>query len=746
MRSKIIERIIKWGIGLFLLGVFFFFGFYYSVDIGVWGKMPSDKDLLNIRNYEASEIYTSDSVLIGKLYLENRSNVALEDVHLDAITQLIATEDSRFYEHNGFDKTGAIRVLVKSIILQQDAGGGSTISQQLAKNIFGRKDYGFLSMPVNKAKEVIIAKQLEELYSKDEIIELYLNTVSFGEDTYGIASASLRFFDKKPSELSPEESAVLIGMLKSPTLFNPRLHPNRSLARRNTVLAQWNKYEYVEDKMYHELKELPIDLTYTSLSLSNGVAPHFRYIIQQKLKQILPKEEEGYEVYKTSGLKIYTSINYELQKNAEQSVRENLKRLQPQFIQNTRSNKEVKVFLDSQVQQSPLFKRLKAKGYSQGEIEEALNTKKQRALPTYFGIIDSLIAYKDSIRFAQQQLHTGFYAVNPKNGHVLAWVGSENYQSSQYDYVTSKRQVGSVFKPFIYAAGLKNAYTPCSFIDNQKVTYEAYDDWTPKNADGNYSGKYSLVGGLTHSVNTISVRLFMELGINRTLKFITSLGIKDSLPKVPSVALGVSNHSLFDMVNAYCAFANNGESAAPVFITSIMNNEGRYLFQSEVKKEKVIEERIAHEISEMLESVIENGTASRIKSHYRIDGKISGKTGTTQNHSDGWFIGYKANFVAGVWVGANNPSVHFDNIGQGQGANLALPVWANFYLSSVASKSMMDFIAKDLAFARTIDCELFKEDNLLQKIFKGDNGTFKRKGLNENKFKKGFRKLFHRRD
>jgi penicillin-binding protein 1A len=746
MKSKIIKQILKWGFIISLFGILSFFGFYYGVSFGFWGKMPSDEDLLNIRNYEASEIYTSDSVLIGKIYLENRSNVKLEDVPPNLITQLIATEDSRFYDHDGFDKTGALRVLIRSIILQQDAGGGSTISQQLAKNIFGRKDFGILSMPVNKAKEVIIAKQLEELYTKDEILTLYLNTVSFGEDTYGIASASLRFFNKKPSELEPEESAVLVGMLKSPTLFNPRLHPVRALNRRNTVLAQWSKYNYVQEVEYKKLKALPIELDYTSMSLTNGVAPHFRTIIHRKLKDVLGSEEEDFQTLKTSGLKIYTTIHYELQKNAEQAVKENLTRLQPQFIANTSKNVEIQTYLNRLLENSSRYRLLQEKGFSKVEILEKLRLKKKRALPSNFGVKDSMISFIDSLKFVNQQLHTGFYAIDPNTGYILAWVGSEDYQSYQYDYVTSKRQVGSVFKPFVYAAGLENAYKPCTFIDNQKVTYEAYDGWTPKNADGNYSGKYSLVGGLTNSVNTISVRLLMDLGINRTLRFIHKLGIKDSLPKVPSVALGVGNHSLFDMVNVYTAFSNAGNRMEPIFITSIKNQQGDFLFQSEIKSENVIKEQTANDISEMLESVVEHGTANRLRSHYGISGKISGKTGTTQNHSDGWFIGYKENFVAGVWVGANNPAVHFDNIGQGQGANLALPVWAKFYRLSQASINTKQFVEAELEIDRSIDCGLFKDDNLLQKIFKGDNGVYRRKGLNENKFKKGIRKFFNRKE
>lgn len=744
-KKKLYRRLIKISAIGSLFGIFIAISFYQAVNYGAFGKMPTNSELLKIKNYEASEVFSADSVLIGKFYIENRSNITLADVAPHVVNQLIATEDVRFYEHDGFDKTSALRVLFKSIILGQNKGGGSTISQQLAKNLFGRNSYGILTMPINKTKEVIIAQQLEALYTKDQILELYLNTVSFGEDTYGIKSASQRFFNTSPTNISIENAAVLIGMLKNPTIFNPRLHPEKAIKRRNTVLTQTAKYGFIDDSLSTTLQSKKIQLDYTVLSYSSGIAPHFRQKIKQKLKNALENKDNVNNQLLTSGLKIYTTINYKLQQIAESAVLKNLQRLQPQLYRNIKGNYKIKKHLTRIVKASASYQTLLQKGKKPNEILKLLGISQTRKMPVNFELKDTLISFIDSVTLANALLHSGMYVVQPQNGHVLAWVGDANYQITQYDHVESKRQVGSIFKPFIYAAALENGYKPCTYIDNSKTAYEAYDNWTPSNSDGNYDGRYSLVGGITNSVNTISVKLLVDLGILKTIKFVKSLGLKDSLPPVPSIALGVSNHSLFDMVNAYTSFANNGKKNTPVFITNVINNQGKSIYSEQTKTKQTISKQTALQITEMLESVVNNGTAKRLKNKYNIKGKIHGKTGTTQNHSDGWFMGYKKNFIAGVWVGASSPEIHFNNITQGQGANMALPAWAYFYSEACKEQNLRSFISANIKYPPSINCGMYKEDNILQKIFSKKEKSFKRKGLNENKFTKGIRKIFKRK-
>lgn len=727
------------GIGLLLLCVLLWIGFYYAVASGVFGAIPSDDELKSVKNYQASEVYSSDGVLLGRFFVENRTDIPYEKIDTTIIQALIATEDERFYAHEGVDTRSLMRVIFKSVILGKKAGGGSTISQQLIKNMFGRQRHGFLTMPVVKAKEAILANKLEHLYTKKEILNLYLNTVSFGEDTYGVETACERFFNKTAMEVSVEEAAVLIGMLKAPTTYNPRKNPEVSRLRRNVVLAQMAKNGYLTLEDFEELKEKPIELDYNRLVDHEGSAPFFREQLRKKTEEWLQdiKKEDGtsYDLYK-DGLRIHTTIHSQLQKYAERAVLSHLKHLQPQLRQDLSENKffsEKKDLLLASLKKTQRYKAAAEKGLDNDKILKLLKEPVQTTLYTLNGVKDTSISPLDSVVYSLSQLQAGFLAINPKNGHILSWVGGTSYQNEQYDHVRSTRQVGSVFKPIVYAMALKEGKKPCDFIPNQKITYTAYDDWTPKNSDGNYEGKYSVIGALTKSVNTISVKLCMEAGVKNVISFAHELGIKDSLPHGPSIALGTANISLLDMVEAYTAFANNGKRTHPVYVTKIENDAGEAIYQQETEHDEVLDEKYADQITAMLESVVNKGTASRLRHQYRFKGEIAGKTGTTQHHADGWFIGYTPHWLAGVWVGANNPAVRFSSIRDGQGANMALPIWANFYKSIDRDKENYRINSGSFDHGLQYDCEFYEEYSKFRQLFRRKEKKNTREGIEKKK-------------
>lgn len=723
---------------LFLISLFSLLGFYYAVKGGVWGKIISDDELLHLKNYRASEVYSADSVLLGRYFVENRTECNYNEVNPIVFDLLIATEDARFYEHKGVDNKSLIRVLFKSIILRQHAGGGSTLSQQLVKNIFGRGNYGMLSMPVNKIKEAIIANKLETLYTKEEVLMLYLNTVSFGEDTYGIEAASMRFFSCTPKELKPEEAAVLIGMLKAPTYYNPRTNLKRSLRRRNTVLAQGRKYKSLSRKQTDSLSSLPIDLRYNKRRSEEGLATYFREYVRLELDKYLSeyKDENGnsYNLY-TDGLIIYTSLNSKLQKYAEESVIEHLQDLQQD--------------LDAELKSSKWFSKnrelFKKELSNWSKDKSLLNEKREMEVFSYDATLTHQFSKIDSLKYYLTRLKAGFLVEDPKSGKVLAWVGGPSYKFFKYDHVLSKRQVGSVFKPIVYASALQKGTSICDFIPNQKIIYEQYNNWSPRNSGGMYEGKYSVIGALTNSVNTVSVRLCMESGIENVIKLAHELGVEDSLQHVPSIALGVGAISLKEMIGVYTAFANEGTHSSMQTIVSITSNAGKELYHLEPNQKQVLSPKIAEDITTMLQSVVDNGTARRLRGKYAFKSGIAGKTGTTQSHSDGWFIGYTKGFVGGVWVGADNPKVRFNGIEKGQGANLALPIWAKFYKKVLSDQDVGDSLKEGLDLDPYLPCELYQEDKFLEKLFRKKKRRSHKTGLNGNVAKKGLRGLFKKK-
>ncbi len=667
-------------------------GFYYSVLYGAFGEIPSDDDLRNIQNAVATEVYSSDNVLMGKYYLENRTIVKFMDISPYAVNALIATEDARFFSHEGVDTRSLFRVLIKSILLQDDSsGGGSTISQQLIKNLFPRKNHGILTIPVNKTREAIIAHRLEKVYNKNDVLTLYLNTVSFGEDVFGIDAASRRFFSTTPSKLEAQQAATLIGMLKAPTSYNPRINSDKSLSRRNVVLDQMSKYNYLTKPKSEELKKKPMGLKYNRESVSDGLAPHFREQLRLELKAWCQKHNKPdgkpYNLY-TDGLKVYTTIDSRMQTIAQNSVSKNMSSLQKSFNDHWKSKKpwgSNQEYITQAKKQSERYQSLKAQGKTEAEIDKVFKTKFPMRLFEWDkekpGIAEKTMSPLDSIIYYQMFLNTGFMVMETNNGQVKAWVGSISHKQFQFDHTKAKRQVGSTFKPIVYATAIENNMPPCSYFANELRTYSDYQNWTPQNSDDNYGGYYSMAGALTGSVNTVSVQIIMQIGVDKVLQTARLAGINSNIPAMPSIALGTADISLQEMMSAYSIFVNKGYSITPVYLNKITDRNGRILeaFSTSGNKTRVVSSETAGITLQLLQDVVNDGTAQRIKNKYKITSPVGGKTGTTQNQTDGWFMGVTPKYVAGAWVGGANRLVRFNSIALGQGANTALPIWGDFF-------------------------------------------------------------------
>ena len=727
-RKKLKNKLINNKIRLYLIYavaaiaafIFILFSFVY---IGIFGHIPTGAELKNIQNYLASEIYSADDVLLGKYYIQNRTNVYYEDIPQYLIDALISTEDARFYRHNGIDKRSILRVLFKTILLQKESsGGGSTITQQLAKNLYRRKRYSIVTTPVNKFREMIIAVRLEKVYEKKDILELYLNTVSFGENTYGIETASERFFNKHPANLRIEEAALLIGMLKGTHIYNPKNQTEKALHRRNIVLNQMVKYDYLGINRADSLKKLPLRLNYKKLTHNEGLAPYFREFLRLQLmdffKNYVKEDGTRYNIY-TDGLKIYTTINSDLQAYAEDAVKNHLSKLQGEFNQHWRNREpwgKNDAILMNQIKKSARYTSLKNKGLSHDEIMNIFNTPVNMQVFSWKGISERKMTPLDSVKHYFRFLHAGFIAMEAKTGYVRAWVGGINHRYFQYDHVNSRRQAGSTFKPLVYVAALENGHKPCDYIPNDSVVYKEYNNWTPRNADRSYGGYYSINGGLTYSVNTVSVNILMKTGIKEVIRLAHDMGIKSNLPEVPSLALGTGEVSLFDLIKAYNVFINKGRLVEPMFLRRIEDKNGNILFEvkPQVSDKQIISQQNAEVMIQMLRNVVDHGTASTLRTVYGFSNDIAGKTGTTQMHTDGWFVGFTPDLIAGAWVGGDNPVIRFRSLAYGQGSHTALPIWAGF-MKKIYSDPLYRF-SKNAVFdisydaIAQFDCPDYRDD------------------------------------
>ncbi|MFN8299142.1 MAG: transglycosylase domain-containing protein [Chitinophagales bacterium] len=682
--------------GVFLAGVLTVVLAFYLIAAGKFGYMPTFDELENPNSALATEIISTDNVILGRYYIENRSNITWENLNDNLKHALMATEDIRFFDHTGVDLRALVRV-VKGVATHDGAGGGSTITQQLAKNLFPRDRLSKIQLVARKLKEWIIAVKLERAYTKEEIMAMYLNTVPFSDNAYGIKSAAYVYFGKAVDSLKVEEAAVLVGMLKAPSSYNPRSKPEASKQRRNVVLDQMFNYKFITRAQRDSLFNLPIALDFHPDTHTEGLAPYFREYLRLWLKDWCAKNPKPdgtkYDIYK-DGLRVYTTLDSRLQQYAENAQRRQLGEMQKIFFEYWKGKDPWKDFpaeWDAIYHHCPRYVDLKKQGKSEEEITAILKKPIKMKVFSYApgGETDTLMSPYDSIIYHRLILQNGFLAVDPQSGFIRAWVGGVGYKYFQYDHVNinTRRQIGSTFKPFVYTVAIRDkGYSPCFRVPNQPVTFEAGDarfgllqDWTPRNSDGKYGGTLSLRQGLANSVNTITAYLMHETGPEPVIQLVRGMGIKSDIPAQPSICLGTADISLFEMVGAYTTYANQGIHSEPIFVTRIEDRNGNVLQDFVSPQNEALDEQTTFVMVEMLRNVVMGGTATRLRYRFKLMNDIIGKTGTTQNYSDGWFIGCTPDLVAGSWVGCEDRYIHFHSMQNGQGASTALPIWAYFF-------------------------------------------------------------------
>ena len=686
---------------LYLLGLGLVVLFFYGIITGFFGKMPTFTQLENPKTNLASEVFSSDGHLLGTYFIENRSNVTYRQISPYLINALIATEDVRFEEHSGIDERALLRVLY-GLLTGKHKGGGSTITQQLAKNLFPRGKLNKLQLVVRKFQEWVTAVKLERYYSKEEIIAMYLNTVFFGHNAYGIKSAARTFFDKSPDSLNLQESALLAGVVNMPTHYSPILHPEAALKRRNLVLAQMAKYGYISQAVRDSVSKLPLGVEhYGLLNHNTGEARYFREYLRRIMKKWcathFKSNGKPYNLYK-DGLKIYTTIDTRMQRYAEEAVKEYLSQtLQPEFYRHWKGQphapfvfpgaseqeiqKQIKKIMDQAMRRSERYRKMVKAGISPDSIKLAFEKPVPMKVFSWKGIIDTVMTPMDSIRYYKFFLNAGLMSMEPQTGYVRAYVGGIDYRFFKYDHVTqAKRQVGSTFKPFLYTLAMQEGeYSPCYKVPNISYSVPMPNGkfWTPHNADSRRIGQeVTLKWALANSNNWISAWLIGRFSPQAVIQMARKMGITSPIPPVPAIALGTPDISLYEMVGAMNTFPDKGVYIKPVFITKIEDKNGNVLYRAAPKKTEAMSEITAYKMIKLLEGVVESGTGIRLRYRYGFNNPVAGKTGTTQNQSDGWFMGIVPRLTTGVWVGAEDRSVHFRTIKLGQGANMALPIWA----------------------------------------------------------------------
>ncbi|MRI00384.1 penicillin-binding protein [Kriegella sp. EG-1] len=717
----------------FIIGILFVF----SIRFGLWGALPTKSELSHFQYQRASEVYSADSVLIGKYYLFDRQPIEFEKIPTHLIQALVAIEDERFYQHTGIDYTSLMRVAIKTLLLQdQSAGGGSTLTQQLAKNLYPRRERKKTNIAVNKVKEMFIANRLEELYTKDEIITHYLNTVSFGDNSFGIESASLKFFNKKAQQLNIEESAVLVGMLKATYGYNPRIFPEKSLERRNLVISSMAKNNFISEEEKISLIAKPINLDYRDFDYSDGLAPYFREEVRKKLLQWTNKQkEEGndYNIY-TSGLKIYTTLDSKMQRFAEEAMVKHMSSLQQKFEKSYGKNapwKRDKKLINKLVKRTNIYKRLKKSGLNESQIMDSLVIKKPTSLTDWSGDKTINASVIDSIQHYMKFLNTGSLAIDSKTGAVKTWIGGIDFKHFKFDHVAqSKRQVGSTFKPIVYTAALEIGISPCTYFSADEVEYDNLKGWSPSNSgdkDEKYLN-YSMEMALSNSVNTVAVKVLEKTGINNVLVQAKNMGVFSELPKQPSLALGTGEIYVNELAGAYASYVNNGKAVLPYLIEKITNQKDSILTSFEPKRavKSAFSKETGQIMLEMMKSTINHGTASRLRTSYNLKNDIAGKTGTTQNNKDAWFVALTPKLVHVTWVGLDNHEIGFKSTSLGQGANAALPLFA-LWMQKMNKAPEFNYITQarfpkpNNLVLRSLDCEPIKRDGFFKRLFKNPN-------------------------
>ena len=731
---------------VFSIGVFSFVSIFLAAGFGLLGKMPEFRQLENPKTNLATQIYSSDNKVIGKFYYnDNRTPLYYEEIPKNLIDALIATEDERFYDHSGID----LRSTLRAIVYLGDKGGASTVSQQLARQLFtGVRSRNTLDAVIQKIKEWVIAVQLERRYTKKEILTMYLSLYDFNYNADGLRSAANIYFSKEPSDLLLEESAMLVGMLKNSSLYNPIRRPELVISRRNIVFQQMLRNEMLTQKEADSLQQLPLQIQFNPQSHREGLATYFRAYLRQFMLNWIqnnPKPDgQKYNLY-LDGLTIYTTLDSKMQTYAENVVKEHMSNLQDAFFeQNTPkwnptapfldlTEKEVERLMNQAMMRSERWRKMKLAGKTEDDIKASFDQETEMKIFSWKGEIDTVMSPIDSIRHYKHFLRSGMMSMDPQTGHVKAWVGGINYKHFQFDHVyQGKRQIGSTFKPFVYASAIDQLkLSPCdSFPDGfycvEARKFGAHEAWCPKNSGDRYTGMRTLKNALANSVNTISARLIDKVGPGPISKLAADLGISSKIPNVPSIALGTADLSVYEMVAAYGAFANQGIYVKPVMVTRIEDKNGTVLFEATPKTRDVLSAESAYVTVKLLEGVTESGSGIRLRHRgaeennpyfgtvvtgypYEFQNPIAGKTGTTQNQSDGWFIGMVPNLVTGVWVGGEDRATHFNSIAYGQGATMALPIWA-LYMKKLYEDPLLEVSIDSFPAPKKVsiplDCEL----------------------------------------
>ena len=683
---------------VFWIGVIAFNLLIILINFGVLGYMPSMKELENPSSALSSEVLATDGTVMGRYYVQDRSNSTFEEVSPNIFNALLATEDARFYDHSGIDGIAVLR----AIVFLGKEGGGSTITQQLAKNLFPRKNANLFTLPFIKLKEWVLAVKLERNLTKNEIITLYLNTVPFGDNVYGIKNASLTFFNKLPDEVTVDEAAVLIGMLKGNTLYNPRRNPENAFKRKNVVLGQMVKYGFLSAEEMNKIKDEPIVLDYRKLDYHEGMAPYFRQEVEQEVKKFLktvkkPNSGDRYDIYK-DGLKIYTTLDVRMQRYAEQAVEQHLKEIQKLFAAQSGyrdgsiwSKEPYKSELAKALKQTERYKALKEEDKSEAEIMKELRKPVKMKVFAWNKKreTDTVMSPIDSVKYMKMFLQAGFMVMDPFTGEVKAWVGGIDHNYFQYDHVNinTKRQVGSTIKPLLYTLAIDNGFSPCNSVPTVPVMFPGFMK-QPYDAGGSKHGSLPMSRALALSINNAALYLINQVGINAFVDFAHRCGIQAPLDKVPSQALGVSDISLFEMLWSYTMFPTLGMNTKPLFISKIEDKNGNLIKSFAPERKEIINANTAYKVVKMMKGVVDNGTARRMRYRYGIKSEIAGKTGTTNNQADGWFMGYTPQLLAGAWVGCDDRYLRFRSEALGQGAAAALPIWAYFIKRVYSDKSL----------------------------------------------------------
>ena len=721
------KKFLAWFWSIFCIGILAIVLVFWMITQGLLGYLPPLDELQNPKNKFATEVISSDMQLLGRYYRqENRVGVNYGEISPYMINALIATEDARYYNHSGID----LKSLLRAIIKMGKAGGGSTITQQLAKQLWSPRANNIFERALQKPIEWVIATQLERLYSKEEILTMYLNQFDFLYNAVGIKSAAQVYFSTTPDQLKLEEAAMLVGMCKNPSMYNPRRRPERALNRRNTVLDQMCKYEYITQEVCDSLQSLPIELKYQSVDHKQGLAPYFREYLRQILTAKEPKwnnysewNKQQYEIDKRQweenplygfcnknhkpdgspydlyhdGLRIYTTLDSRMQKYAEEAVSEHMQELQKSFFKEKRkksyapfsqelSSEEIDGIMNRSMRQTDRYRALKKQNLSESEIRKVFNTPISMRVFSYAGMIDTTMTPMDSIRWNKHFLRCGFMSMDSHTGAVKAYVGGPNFAHFQYDMATTgRRQVGSTIKPYLFTLAMDEGMWPCDSTVNDSITLIDGNGvaWTPRDDHTKNQGEMvTLNWGLEKSSNWITAYLMSLFTPEQLVRMMRSFGIEGPLEPVVSLCLGPCEVSVQEMVDAYTTFPNKGIRVEPMYITRIEDNNGNVLAMFTPKMHEIISETTSYKMIYMLRNVMDHGTGVRARFRYGLKMPMGGKTGTSQNHSDGWFVGFTPSLVSGVWVGGEDRSIHFDNMTAGQGANMALPIWA-IYMQKV---------------------------------------------------------------